>query len=124
MIRWTRRGWLGIRSRQGGPDPERLGWTCRPCVISLWHNPDWDISVPTHPLLRWIRLVRPQDIVWILLFAALVATLPAEYMDVFGVGPLVALGLVQVLEPKVPELASTRSRVFWILLKMILGFVL
>jgi two-component system sensor histidine kinase HydH len=80
--------------------------------------------VPIPPRFRWIRLVRPQDVVWLLLFAALVVTLPAEFMDVFGMGPLVALGLVQVLEPKIPALASTRGRVFWILLKMVLGFVL
>ncbi|HLK48835.1 MAG TPA: ATP-binding protein [Bryobacteraceae bacterium] len=78
----------------------------------------------TQPVWRWIRLVRAQDIVWILLFGALVATLPPEYMDEFGVGPVVALGLVQVLEPKIPALASTRGRVFWILLKVVLGFVL
>ena len=80
--------------------------------------------MPTHWLLRWIRLVRPQDIVWLLLFAALVATLPEEYFDVFSIAPLITLGLVQVLEPKIPALASTRGRVFWILLKMALGFVL
>jgi len=80
--------------------------------------------VATQPVWRWIRLVRAQDIVWILLFGALVATLPPEYMDEFGVGPVVALGLVQVLEPKIPALASTRGRVFWILLKVVLGFVL
>ena len=78
----------------------------------------------TQWLSPWTRLVRPQDIVWILLFGALVITLPPEYMDVFGVGPLVALGLVQVLEPKMPALASTRGRVFWTLLKVALGFVL
>jgi signal transduction histidine kinase len=80
--------------------------------------------VPTHWLLRWMRLVRAQDIVWLLLFAALVVTLPPEFQDAFGVGPLVSLGLVQVLEPKIPALASTRGRVFWILLKVVLGFVL
>jgi two-component system, NtrC family, sensor histidine kinase HydH len=90
----------------------------------LWHNPDWDTRVPTHWLLRWIRLVRAQDIVWLLLFAALVAMLPEEYFDVFSVIPLLTLGLVQVLEPKIPALASTRGRVFWILLKLVLGFVL
>ena len=80
--------------------------------------------MPNHPLLRWMRLVRPQDIVWLLLFAALVATLPVEYFDAFSVAPLVTLGLVQVLEPKIPALASTRGRVFWIILKLVLGFVL
>jgi signal transduction histidine kinase len=80
--------------------------------------------VPTHRLLRWIRLIRPQDIVWLLLFAALVAALPPEYMDFFGVGPLAALGLVEVLESKIPALATNRGRVSWIILKMVLGFVL
>lgn len=80
--------------------------------------------MPTHWLLRWTRLIRAQDIVWLLLFAALVATLPEEYFDVFSIAPLVTLGLVQVLEPKIPALASTRGRVFWILLKLVLGFVI
>jgi signal transduction histidine kinase len=79
--------------------------------------------VPTHPLLRWLRLARPQDVVWILLFAGLIATLPPDYFDSFSVVPLVALGLVQVLEPKIPALASTRGRVVWILLKVALGYV-
>lgn len=79
--------------------------------------------MPTHWLLRWLRLVRPQDVVWVLLFAGLIATLPPEYFDAFSVVPLVALGLVQVFEPKIPSLASTRGRVFWILLKVGLGYV-
>ena len=79
--------------------------------------------MPTHPLLRWLLLVRAQDVVWILLFAGLIATLPPEYFDAFSVVPLVALGLVQVLEPKIPALASTRGRVFWILLKVALGYL-
>ncbi|HEY1242924.1 MAG TPA: ATP-binding protein [Bryobacteraceae bacterium] len=80
--------------------------------------------MPTHPLMRWTRQIRPQDVVWLLLFAALVATLPAEYMDAFAVVPLIALGLVQVLEPKLPAHPSTRSRTGWILLKMVLGFII
>jgi signal transduction histidine kinase len=74
--------------------------------------------------MRWTRQIRPQDVVWLLLFAALVATLPAEYMDAFAVVPLIALGLVQVLEPKLPAHPSTRSRTGWILLKMVLGFII
>jgi len=80
--------------------------------------------VPTHPLMRWTRQIRPQDVVWLLLFAALVATLPAEYMDAFAVVPLIALGLVQVLEPKLPAHRSTRSRAGWIVLKVVLGFII
>ncbi len=79
--------------------------------------------MPTHSLLRWLRLVRPQDVVWLLLFGGLIATLPPEYLDAFSVVPLVALGLVQVSEPKIPALASTRGRIAWILLKLALGYL-
>ena len=42
----------------------------------------------------------------------------------YEIVPLVALAMVQVLEPKIPALASTRGRMFWIVLKLVLGFVL
>ena len=74
------------------------------------------------PLSRWIRLIRPQDFVWIPLFIALAAT--SEMLDVFVVVPLVALGLVQVLEPKIKALSSTRWRVAWIILKMAIIYLL
>ncbi len=77
--------------------------------------------MPT-PLLRWIRLVRPQDFVWLLLFAVLLAS--AEIGDVFEVVPLVALFVVQVLEPKIPALSSTRGRIFWLVLKLALVYLL
>ncbi len=79
--------------------------------------------MPVPPLPRWTRLLRAQDLVWLLLFAGLVATLPPEYLDAYSVAPLVALGLVQVFEPKIPALASTRGRVFWIFLKVALGYL-
>ena len=44
--------------------------------------------------------------------------------DAFEIVPIVLLGLAQVLEPKIPALASTRGRVLWILLKLALGWVL
>ncbi|MBZ5724280.1 MAG: hypothetical protein LAP87_04725 [Acidobacteriia bacterium] len=75
-----------------------------------------------HPLLRWIRLVRPQDFVWLLLFAVLLAT--TEIGDVFEVVPLVALFVVQVLEPKIPALSTTRGRIFWLVLKLALVYLL
>lgn len=74
------------------------------------------------PLVRWTGLVRPQDAVWCLLFAALVAT--ARRGDAFEIVPIVLLGIAQVLEPKIPALASTRGRVIWIVLKLALGWVL
>ncbi len=78
--------------------------------------------MPESPLSRWIRLIRPQDFVWIPLFVALAAT--SEILDVFVVVPLVALGLVQVLEPKIEALSSARGRVVWIILKMAIIYLL
>ena len=80
-------------------------------------------------MLRWRRLVKPQDLAWILLFAALVYSLwhedpyEAGYRDIYAVGPLAALGIAQILEPKIPALASVRGRVVWIILKLVLAFV-
>jgi len=79
-----------------------------------------------------LRLIRPQDIVWFLVFAVLVVTAqrypyaPSESPggDPYEIVPLVALGAAQVLEPKVPAVATRRSRTFWIVLKVVLGFVL
>jgi len=78
--------------------------------------------VPEHRLHRWARLVRPQDLVWLLLFPALAGT--ADVLDVYVVVPLAALAIAQILEPKIPALATTRGRIFWILLKTVLGYVL
>ena len=74
------------------------------------------------PFPGWFRLIRPQDLVWIPLFVVLAAT--SDILDVFVVVPLVALGLVQVLEPKIPALSSSRRRVAWILLKLGLVYLL
>ncbi|MEO8372811.1 MAG: ATP-binding protein [Candidatus Solibacter sp.] len=71
---------------------------------------------------RWLRLVRPQDLVWIPLFVALAAT--SDILDVFVVTPLVALGLVQVLEPKITALGAPGARAAWILFKLALVYLL
>jgi signal transduction histidine kinase len=55
-------------------------------------------------------------------FAAALTT--TEYGDAFEIVPLLALGVAQFLEPKVPAIQSKRSRVFWIVLKLILTFLL
>ena len=57
-----------------------------------------------------------------LAFAALLAT--TEIGDAYEIVPLVALGLAQILEPKIPAVPTTRSRIFWMVLKLALGFVL
>jgi two-component system, NtrC family, sensor histidine kinase HydH len=63
---------------------------------------------------RWIR---PHDLVWLLLFGVLIAN--PIYGDAFELGPLIALGIVQIAEPKVPALQTTRGRVAGILLKLV-----
>ncbi|HWC95912.1 MAG TPA: ATP-binding protein [Candidatus Sulfopaludibacter sp.] len=70
----------------------------------------------------WLRWVRPQDLVWVLLFGVLIAT--SSVGDVFELSPLVALGVLQIVEPKIPALATTRGRVVAILLKLTLAYLL
>jgi two-component system, NtrC family, sensor histidine kinase HydH len=79
--------------------------------------------VPNEPLSRWLKLIRPQDFVWILLFAAL-AAFPENPRDFLVRGPLIALGLAQVLESRVPKAPTTLSRVLWIVVKLVLAYVL
>ncbi len=76
----------------------------------------------SQPNLRWLRTVRPHDIVWCLLFAALIPTLPRG--DVFEILPLAGLAVVQVLEPRIRALESTPGRILWISLKLALGYIL
>jgi signal transduction histidine kinase len=77
--------------------------------------------VPESPAPSWFRLIRPQDFVWVLLFLTLAAT--SEFLDSLAMVPLAALGLVQLLEPKVPALATRRGRVGCIVLKLVLGYL-
>jgi signal transduction histidine kinase len=78
--------------------------------------------VPPSPLLRYFRLTRPQDFVWLLLFAVLAVT-NAEG-DVSEIALFAALAVAQVLEPKIPAHPSMRSRIFWIVMKLLLGYLL
>ena len=89
--------------------------------------------MPERSQPRWLRLVRPHDLVWLLVFAALLASLkflpPPQFPsdpaqgDPPEVIPLVTLAIAQMLEPRVPAIATTGSRIFWIVLKLVLGFV-
>lgn len=79
--------------------------------------------MPDPSLPRWVRLIRPQDFVWVVLFAGVVLTLPANDRDAFAIGPLVALGVAQIIEGKIPALDSTRGRILWIVLKIGLGYL-
>ena len=56
-----------------------------------------------------------------LLFLTLAAT--SEFRDSLAMVPLTALGLLQLLEPKVPALASRRGRIGCIVFKLVLGYL-
>jgi len=67
------------------------------------------------------RIVRPQDLVWIALFGALVVFGPDR--SSFTVTFLSALGLFQVLEPKLP-LTSVRGAILSYTIKLVLCYLL
>jgi two-component system sensor histidine kinase HydH len=75
--------------------------------------------VSDRPLARFVRL---QDFIWIALFAALIET--SQTRAAPEVSLLVALAVVQVLESKIPAISTTRSRIFWIALKLALAYFL
>ena len=77
--------------------------------------------MPESLLSRWFRLIRPQDFVWVLLFLILAGT--SEFLDSLAMVPLAALGLVQLLEPKIPALATRSGRIGCIVLKLVLGYL-
>jgi signal transduction histidine kinase len=78
--------------------------------------------VPAAPLTRWSRIVRPQDLVWILLFFLLAVT--SEEGDASLYAMLAALAAMQIMESRVPALSSTRGRILGLVLKFALAFLL
>jgi signal transduction histidine kinase len=89
----------------------------------LWHNPVWERIVAQ---LAWWRRgaqwIRPQDIVWLLLFAGMAALSPTR--DIYEIGPLAALAALQILEPKLGFVGTTRGKVAWIILKLLFSYAL
>ena len=71
---------------------------------------------------RWLRRIPLHDLVWLLLFGGLAAT--TERGDPWVVAMLAALALTQVLETKLAVLSSQRGRIYWNLLKLMLGVIL
>lgn len=67
-------------------------------------------------------MIRPQDIVWLVLFAALALVSPRQYPAELEM--LAALALLQVLEPRIPALNTPRGNVASISLKLVLGYLL
>ena len=69
-----------------------------------------------------MRAVRPQDLVWLLLFTGLIATVYSY--DAWEITLLAGLAVVQVVEPKVGLRLSVRVRIFWIVSKLVLVYLL
>ncbi|HXS98687.1 MAG TPA: ATP-binding protein [Candidatus Limnocylindrales bacterium] len=80
--------------------------------------------MPSESARSWRSLICPQDFVWLLLFGALVASPDQRYADAPEILPLIALGIAQILEPKVPALGTRRGRIAWIVLKLALAYTL
>jgi two-component system, NtrC family, sensor histidine kinase HydH len=78
--------------------------------------------VPAQPFRGWAGAVRLQDLIWPILFAALIVT--ESKPDASLIALLTALAALQVLESKLAALATTRGRVVWNLLKLLLGYLL
>lgn len=73
----------------------------------------------------WRRVgswIRPQDIVWLLLFSGMAVLSP--HRDVYEIGPISALAALQILEPKLDFVGTTRGKVVWIVLKLLLCYLL
>jgi two-component system sensor histidine kinase HydH len=68
------------------------------------------------------RFLRPQDIILVLLLAAMAALDPDH--DVRIIGMIAALGVLQILESKIPFASTIPGKVVWILLKLSIGFLL
>jgi two-component system, NtrC family, sensor histidine kinase HydH len=60
--------------------------------------------------------------VWLLLFAGMAALTPRR--DFYEIAPLVALCALQILEPKLEFVGTTRGKVVWIILKLLFCYVL
>jgi len=92
----------------------------------LWHNPVWDRIVANTEQREWWRRaaqwVRPQDVVWLLLFSGMIVY--NQTGEPSEIAMLVALAAVQILESKLPFLSSQRGIVSWILLKLLLSYLL
>jgi len=71
---------------------------------------------------RMGQLVRPQDLAWLLVFAAMAAISPTRSDAELEM--LTALAILQVIEPRIPALNTRRGRVVSIVLKLTLGYLL
>jgi two-component system sensor histidine kinase HydH len=71
---------------------------------------------------RFWKIVRPQDIVWIALFAVLAIYAPDRTPE--STSFLLGLGLVQVVEPKIRFFQSRQGSILSFLIKLVLWYLL
>lgn len=76
-------------------------------MISFWHNPS---------------LIRPQDVVWLLLFGALAAISPTR--DASEIALFAGLAAAQIAEPKFNVRGRRFDPLFWVALKLVIGWLL
>ena len=58
---------------------------------------------------------------WLLLFSGMILLSP--HRDIFEIGPLSALAALQILEPKLDFVGTTRGKVVWIVLKLVFCYL-
>jgi signal transduction histidine kinase len=78
-----------------------------------------------NPLRLWhgmTRFLRPQDIVLVLLLAAMAVLDPDHDGSIIAL--ISVLGVLQILESKIPFVNTTAGKVTWIILKLTVGFLL
>ena len=70
----------------------------------------------------WVRFIRVQDVLWLLLFSGLAVLAPN--WDLSEIGLLLLLCAVQIAEPRLNFLAATSGRIFWVVCKLLLAYLL
>src|SRR5215467_1744326 len=83
-----------------------------------------DIMAPGNPAMRWLRLIRPQDVVWLLLFLLMAIMSEADRQGPSLYVMLAGLAAVQVLETKIPAMGSLQGRVGALIIKFALCWLL
>jgi signal transduction histidine kinase len=79
---------------------------------------------PGNPVTRWIRLIRPQDVVWVILFILLGMMTEEDRRTPSLYIMIAALGAVQILETKIPAMTTTVGRVGGVAIKFVLCWLL
>jgi two-component system, NtrC family, sensor histidine kinase HydH len=71
---------------------------------------------------RWLQFIRPQDLVWLVLFSVMAALSPER--NPHEVVILFCLAVFQVIEWRIPFLMTPRGNIVAILIKLALGYLL